>query len=360
VLISRVAKDLALLGLLSVAACSSGGASSGGGGTGSGSGGTGGAGGCLASVCPPPQVCTGGVCIVEFDVSNTSVYGLYGITAGPGGNLWFLGDLGLLGHIAPDGSNPTSFGQLFPGMVPNSQLIISGPDGNLWINAAALQAIGQVSPAGTLLRSFSTESPIGSGPIGLAVGSDGNIWFAAAKGGLGRVTPSGDVVTFPLPRSTSTARGLSSASDGGLWFTEDEGVIGHITTVGTITEIPLPTTPWTPWGICGAPDGGAWFTDLEGQRIGRITPSGSVLEFPFPDTSGHFGEIVSIIVGPDGNLWFAEYGQSAIGRMTPAGTVTEFPTPTPDSDPRTIANAPDGTLWFTEHNAPSVGRVTIQ
>jgi virginiamycin B lyase len=364
-----------LLGLLGVVGCSaagggpgtggssgggSGGAGGGGRAGGAGGGGSGGAGGeCLAVLCPPPQVCTDGVCIVEFEVF-IAPSDLSGITAGPDGNIWFVDDFGEVGHIAPDGTNVTRFELLFPGVVPKTQLIISGPDGNLWIDEAALQALGQVSTAGTL-RSIALPSlDIQSGPFGIAVGSDGNIWYAAGTGGLGRVTPTGNAVRFALPRNTSAARALSPASDGGLWFTEDEGVIGHITVTGTITETTLTDAPWTPWGICGAPDGGAWFTDLEGRRIGRVTPSGSIVEFPPPDTSGRFGAMTSIIIGPDGNLWFAEVGSSAIGRMTPTGTFSEFPTPSAGSFPTTIANAPDGTLWFTEHNTPSVGRVTIQ
>ena len=32
-----------------------------------------------------------------------------------------------------------------------------------------------------------------------------------------------------------------------------------------------------------------------------------------------------IVAGPDGNLWFTEFAQDRIARMTPGGTVTEFP-----------------------------------
>ncbi|HEV8674008.1 MAG TPA: hypothetical protein VGX21_08180, partial [Methylomirabilota bacterium] len=32
--------------------------------------------------------------------------------------------------------------------------------------------------------------------------------------------------------------------------------------------------------------------------------------------------------GPDGNVWFADGGGNKIGRITPGGTITEFQTPT--------------------------------
>ena len=78
----------------------------------------------------------------------------------------------------------------------------------------------------------------------------------------------------------------------------------------------------------GGPDGNLWFTeDSSGMRapIGRITPSGTVTEFPLPagDSARH------LTVGPDGNLWFTEGSTTgpAIGRITPAGAITEFPLP---------------------------------
>jgi len=57
------------------------------------------------------------------------------------------------------------------------------------------------------------------------------------------------------------------------------------------------------------------------------------------------GDITS---GPDGNLWFTGIYTNTIGRITPAGTVKEFPIPTPDSRPTYIVSGPDGNLWFTE------------
>jgi virginiamycin B lyase len=53
-----------------------------------------------------------------------------------------------------------------------------------------------------------------------------------------------------------------------------------------------------------------------------------------------------ITSGPDHNLWFTEQGQDKIGRITPTGTITEFPV-TPNSIPTVITSGPDGNLWFT-------------
>ena len=51
-----------------------------------------------------------------------------------------------------------------------------------------------------------------------------------------------------------------------------------------------------------------WFTELTGNSIGRITPSGSVAEFPLPAGSLPAG----ITRGPNDMLWFAESGSREI------------------------------------------------
>ena len=116
-----------------------------------------------------------------------------------------------------------------------------------------------------------------------------------------------------------------------------------------ITEYPLPSgllyPQKVPSGIAAGPDGNMWFTEYQGNAIGRITPDGTITEYPLP-TAG--SQPNGIAAGPDGNLWFTEYAGNQIGRITPAGTITEYPLPTADGLPNEIAAGPDGNLWFTE------------
>ena len=77
-----------------------------------------------------------------------------------------------------------------------------------------------------------------------------------------------------------------------------------------------------------------------------------VTEYPLLRGSAPF-EITS---GSDGNLWFTEGNK--IGRITPAGSITEFPLPKADSEPLGIAPGPDGNLWFTEFRGNRIGRIT--
>src|SRR6266849_6159223 len=111
----------------------------------------------------------------------------------------------------------------------------------------------------------------------------------------------------------------------------------------TIVEFPI-TGDAFPMAITPGPDGNLWFTEKAGNRIGRITPQGTTVEFPLP-TANRFPE--GITAGPDGNLWFTELAGS-IGRITPQGTITEFPLPVLNKLPAGITSGPDGNLWFTE------------
>lgn len=70
----------------------------------------------------------------------------------------------------------------------------------------------------------------------------------------------------------------------------------------------------------------------------------------FPILTANSGS-EAINAGPDGNVWFVEYRSNKIGRITPQGTITEFPIPTPDPNIENdddITAGPDGNVWFTE------------
>jgi virginiamycin B lyase len=67
---------------------------------------------------------------------------------------------------------------------------------------------------------------------------------------------------------------------------------------------------------------------------------------------------VGITLGPDNNLWFVESQANKVGRITPTGTVTEFAIPTAASNPQGITAGPDGNLWFTEKDANKIGQVS--
>jgi len=209
----------------------------------------------------------------------------------------------------------------------NLRGIAAGPDGNLWFTDTQVEGLGH--------RTFT----------------------AAAK--IGLITPTGKVTEFSTLRSGGDEQilGIVAGPDRNLWFTatstdSDDSLIGRITPSGTVTEFSAGISPGaSDLAIADGTDGNLWFTEFFGHRIGRITPTGAVTEFSTGISPNE--ALNSIAAGPDGNMWFTEDGLYAngimapnrIGRITPGGTVTEFAAGS-TTYPRSIVAGPDGNLWF--------------
>ncbi len=274
------------------------------------------------------------------------------ITTGPDGALWFTEFAGKIGRITTSG-RITEFP--IPGAAPGFG-ITSGPGGALWFVTSCCDAtkpgeIGRITTSGAV-----TLFPVGAGTtptVGITTGPDGNLWYPVQTGStaagsatstaddrIQRMSPAG-VVTgdFPIPTPYSDPSRIVTGPDGNLWFTE-QGAVGSM-------------------GCCQPT-----FPSL--GKIGRITPSGRITEFTTPGQSSLAAgsNPAGIAVGPDGNLWFTEYsyftkdtmvqhGGNKIGRITPSGNITEFPIPTPYSrDDGITSGAPgDGHMYFTESPA---------
>ena len=108
----------------------------------------------------------------------------------------------------------------------------------------------------------------------------------------------------------------------------------------SFNEFPIPTAGSMPDGIALGLDGNLWFTEFAGNKIGMITPAGSVTEFPLPTNSqGQSSQPRVILRAPDGALWFTMTNDSRIGRITTAGQTSFFDTPTLSSGPEGLAMA---------------------
>ena len=300
-----------------------------------------------------------GPVISEFDQGLAPGVALWGITAGPDGNLWFTEEShNAVGRITP-GAVITEFSAGFPTGSPKG--IVTGPDGNLWVAMAGGDgAIAQVTKAGVVTE-FPTLTP--GDPTDIAVGPDKNLWYVDSAAHLiGRITPDGNITEFTSGLSAlSEPSAITKGPDGALWFTETAtGKIGRITTSGDITEFSSGLSGSSePKDIVTGPDGNLWFTRGAGAGgIGKITPDGDVTEFSYGLTMN--SEPLGIAAGPDGNLWFTQSAQPAIGRITTDGHITEyFNGFVSIVNPWSIASGPDGNMWFTGNTPGLVGRLTL-
>ena len=280
--------------------------------------------------------------------------------------------------------------------------ITSGPDGNIWFTESGINKIARMTPAGSATPGVVTEFAIptpDSGPIDITTGPDGALWFTEFVGTIGRITTSGQITEYriaplrnngtSLKKDRAFAFGITSGPDGALWFIvnccapsgQPDSSIGRITTTGEITLFPVPKGTSPAVGITTGPDGNLWYpatnvpcanknlpcSDRIDGRIQRMTPAGVVTgDFVIPSP---YSDPSRIVTGSDGNLWFTEQGAigangccqpsrpepGKIGRITTAGVITEFTTPpnsagSPVTNPAGIAAGPDGNIWWTEYS----------
>lgn len=225
------------------------------------------------------------------------------------------------------------------GLSPDAEAhgIVTGPDGNLWFTEAATAQIGKItlSPSGTptITQPITLPNPFnqtnGSQPQAITVGSDGNLWFTErAMNQIGQVNPkSGQLIkewTVPTG-SAATYYDVNSDSSAGLGLDD----------------------------IVSGPDGNLWFTETNDDKIGKITTSGQVTEYPL-SPGAHPGQI---IVGPDGQLWFGENGFNAVGEMDTNGNlVAEHPLGTSYTAGAVginLAVGSDNNVWVDENTQSS-------
>ncbi|HEV3254588.1 MAG TPA: hypothetical protein VG033_09285 [Candidatus Acidoferrales bacterium] len=283
------------------------------------------------------------------------------MVVGPDHNIWFTELTGeKIGRL-------TTSGTLTEFKIAGAQALIgiaSGPDGNIWFTDQYTGKVGHINTSGALLKTFSL--PAGSHPQGLTVGPDGNLWFVDQKNTgkftIGQITTAGKIKEFSGTVNAGAfnnyyyAAQITAGPDGELWFTNPQAVftvgnlVGKITTAGAVTI--YSSLADTPNAIVSGPDGNLWVT--ESGHVAKITTSGSETETLLTVSGGSSG----ITVGPDGKLWFTE--SSTLGNITTTGTLTEFP-------PTTFGNfsflwgitsGPDGNLWFTALLNSKIGQFT--
>ncbi len=242
----------------------------------------------------------GNLWVVEFDLSRVlrvttegefTVYSLGGeptsIASGPDGNLWVTEPISpyrRITRLTVDG-DVTRF-PLPPGLSAGG--IIAGPDDRMWFLGRG-RRIGTISMDGTIEELDIPVEPVSN----IALGSDGNVWFAAFANGplIARLTPKGDVTEFPIPHRVGT---IAAGPDGALWGTESAPLTGvqhivRITTQGESEEFAVPPPPRFLGAVAAGPDGNIWYTASDPsrrQRVGRLEVDGATAGVPSVRRSG--------------------------------------------------------------------------
>jgi virginiamycin B lyase len=216
------------------------------------------------------------------------------------------------------------------------------------------------------------------GPYGAAVslrivtGPDGNLWITL-DGGIAKMTPSGKATAYPISTPGADLGYIAVGSDGNLWFTEHfANQFARITPDGTITEFPFEDIG-APNGIVNGPDGRLWICEQGAYdantghqtygRIERVNTDGTI-DSTYNITPNNWQNVPEdITVGGDGKLWFTQFNAIQqtiyeISNITLNGTITQYDTPNTNAGPGSPILAGDGNVWFSEAYAAQLGRVT--
>ena len=291
------------------------------------------------------------------------------ICTGPDGNLWVTE---VVKHqivkVTPKGEMteypiPATNPAVAVGVI---QGIAAGADGNLWFTSREENSIRQISTAGKFLGAFPIPTAVdipglgkGSWPREIAMGPDGNLWFAEmGANNLGRIDKAGKITEFPALGGRPAPNGpycVVAGPDKNLWYCSmNSSIIGYLViATGKCTEFKAPCGARE---ICVGPDGNLWFTGAVTNKIGKATPAGAITEYDVPTADA---SLIGITKGPDNAIWFCEFKANKIGRITMEGKVSEIAIPVTDAKPFCITTGPDGNVWAALQ-ANAVARVNLK
>jgi streptogramin lyase len=301
--------------------------------------------------------------VTQFPTSNSIAHARM-ITAGPGGNLWFVestvtANSGFVDEIArmttrgaittfeiPAAPNRgrAAFPLLGGGGITS---LTPGSDGNLWFTenltdpitgANDSSGLGRITASGSItVFPLNSLSPGGAFQVGTStLGPDGDIWFSATQvdtngvdtGYIGRISSRGAIRLYYVPSGVSMfgpSGSLVAGPDGMIWYVTANGSISRISTSGRPGESIAVTVRGV---LVSGPNHDVWFVGDDGSgsynKISLATRSGVVVMHNLPDQLvGYYADqIGGMVSGRDGNLWFTD-GKSALVRIsgleTPAG-----------------------------------------
>jgi virginiamycin B lyase len=193
-----------------------------------------------------------------------------------------------------------------------------GPNGEVWYAGQKLGIAGRLDPATGKLDRIALGK--NSAPHGVIVGPDGAPWFTdGGQNAIVRVDPTNHAVrVFALPKEFPDANLNTPAIDahGIVWFTGQSGVYGRVDPASGKVEAWRAPKGGGPYGMTATPSGEVWYASLAGDYIGRIdaaTGQASIIEPPRPGVGPR-----RVWSDSKGNVWASFWNSGEIGRYDPA------------------------------------------
>jgi streptogramin lyase len=218
--------------------------------------------------------------------SASAIPGLDAITVGPNGNLWFTETaVDRIGEITPRAVDPAIHEFTLPAgdhlsqgvgsSITSADTIASGLGSDIWFTEQGSNAVGVMSPLGTVVHKFTVPSSnLNPTPLGITEGPDDLMWFTeSAANQVASITAEGKITVYPLPGAASGPQSIVYGPDGNLWFTENTGVASIDPASGKVTVYRSHTAGSGPEGITvGADCNSIWFVESTADRLARVAP----------------------------------------------------------------------------------------
>ena len=244
--------------------------------------------------------------VTEFPV-NCNFCILSDIVQGPAGVLYFTSNNAELGRITTAGVVQAAV------TMPNSSALagnLASHGNDIWITDFNNNVVWRyVISTGVFTQYLPPTS--GSVPFDVAVDSAGIVWFTEfGNNAIGRLNPATGTIT-EIP-TTSPPRGIAVATDGQIWFTSRFApqAVGRLNPANnTVAEFPV--TDGGPEGIAASPDGSVWFTQNAKGNVARITNGGVITEGKVVRGCDPFG----ITVDAQGDPWYTMMAANKIAEL---------------------------------------------
>jgi streptogramin lyase len=123
------------------------------------------------------------------------------------------------------------------------------------------------------------------------------------------------IESFTVPTPNANAASIAAAGNGDMWFVESaQDKLGKISPAGTITEIPIPADAGLdiPLAIAKGADDRLWFT-TEGSTIGAVKTDGTFQKYQL--VSPNDSLVSPVVSGSDNRLYSSNSMSTKLGRL---------------------------------------------